>query len=231
MTEKRAPVRRIVPAVAAATVLITITACSTSSGHGSGSSAAGSSSAGSSAVAAPGTATASPGSSPAASPATSPAASGTQQAPKKDVISGLIAFRGQVKFSGAQNVSMSFSAFPGVTSPKSSCGHIGATGTPTAQGRTALFSIPSPPQGGNLTIQAEVTPYHGPGKYQKASLVSAGPSVVVGNDSYNLRATGASVAITFNANGSGDLSFTGATAAQTGRPSLSGEIQWTCAVQ
>lgn len=81
-----------------------------------------------------------------------------------------------------------------------------------------------------MAITAEISPYHGPGTYQKASVVSAGPAVVIGTGSYNLRAAGATVTVTFRADGSGELTFVGAAAASPGQAALSGAIQWTCAV-
>jgi hypothetical protein len=126
---------------------------------------------------------------------------------------------------------MSFTAFPGVTSPKSSCAKIAAAGTPVGKGIVRQFRIPGPPEGGNVTITAEISPYRGSGTYQKTSVVSVGPAVVIGNGSYNLRAAGATVTVTFRADGSGELTFSGAAAAKPGQATLSGAIQWTCAVQ
>ena len=82
-----------------------------------------------------------------------------------------------------------------------------------------------------MTIGAEISPYGGPGTYRKASLVAVGPSVVIGNASYNLLAVGAVVRVTLRANGSGELTFVGAAAAGSGQSALSGTIQWTCSVQ
>lgn len=167
----------------------------------------------------------------AASGAPSSAAGSTGRAPRKDVIAGLITFNGNLRVSGAQRLKMSFTAFPGVTSPKSSCAHIAAIGTPGGKGLVEQFRIPSPPEGGNVTIGAEISPYGGPGTYRKASLVAVGPSVVIGNASYNLLAVGAVVRVTLRANGSGELTFVGAAAAGSGQSALSGTIQWTCSVQ
>lgn len=155
----------------------------------------------------------------------------THTAPERDIISGLITFSGKIRLSGAQSMNMSFIAFPGVTSPKSSCAHIAAAGTPIGNGRIQQFRIPSPPEGGNVVISADISPYRGPGTYQKTSLATVGPSVVVGNSSYNVLAVGATVTVTFQANGSGQLTFARAAAAQSGQPALSGSIQWTCSVQ
>jgi hypothetical protein len=163
--------------------------------------------------------------------AASPTASSTDTAPQKDIIAGLIAFNGKLTLSGAQSLNMSFTAFPGVTSPKSSCAYIGAAGTPGGEGVARQFRIPSPPEGGNVTITGDISPYHGPGTYQKASLVTVGPSVVIGDASYSLHAPGATVAVTFRANGSGEVTFAGAAAATNGQPALSGSIQWSCSVQ
>ena len=82
-----------------------------------------------------------------------------------------------------------------------------------------------------MVVTAEISPYRGPGMYQKASLVTVGPSIVVGNASYDLRAADATVTVTFRTNGSGELTFAGAAAAKPGQPALSGAINWTCSVQ
>jgi hypothetical protein len=161
----------------------------------------------------------------------SPTASSTDPAPQKDIIAGLIGFNGKLEVSGAHRLDMSFNAFPGVTSPKSSCAHIAAAGTPPGKGAGPQFRIPSPPEGGDVAIAADISPYRGSGSYHKASLVTVGPSVVIGNASYNLLAAGATVTVTFRANGSGELTFAGAAAAKAGQPTLSGAIQWTCFVQ
>lgn len=154
----------------------------------------------------------------------------TPPAPKQDVIAGLISFNGELSLTGAHTYHASFTAFPGVTSPKSSCAHIATVGTPTGKGQPRLFTIPAPPFGGNVSFTAEVEPYHGPGTYQKSSIVAAGPTVVIGTASYNLLAAGASVSVTFGANGSGELTFSNA-AGGKGNPTLSGTVQWTCSVQ
>jgi hypothetical protein len=163
--------------------------------------------------------------------ASSPTASSTDTAPRKDIIAGLIGFNGKLEVSGAHSLDMSFTAFPGVTSPKSSCAHIAAAGTPAGKDVGSQFRIPSPPEGGNVAIAADISPYRGSGSYRKASLVTVGPSVMIGNASYNLLAAGATVTVTFRANGSGELTFAGAAAAKAGQPTLSGAIQWTCFVQ
>lgn len=82
-----------------------------------------------------------------------------------------------------------------------------------------------------MVVTAEISPYRGPGTYQKASLVTVNPSIVVGDASYNLLAAGATVTVTLSANGSGELTFTDAAAAKPGQPALHGAINWTCSVQ
>jgi len=216
--------KRGVPA-AAILMLVGVAACSSS--HPAASSGAATPAtaptAAQSAAAAPGGA-ATPG-------ALSPTASSTDTAPRKDIIAGLIGFNGKLEVSGAHSLDMSFTAFPGVTSPKSSCAHIAAAGTPAGKDVGSQFRIPSPPEGGNVAIAADISPYRGSGSYRKASLVTVGPSVMIGNASYNLLAAGATVTVTFRANGSGELTFAGAAAAKAGQPTLSGAIQWTCFVQ
>ena len=217
-------IKRGVPA-AAILMLVGVAACSSSRPAASSGATAPTTAptAAQSAAAAPG-GSATPG-------AGSPTASSTDAAPQKDIIAGLIAFNGKITLSGAHSLNESFTAFPGVTSPKSSCAYIGAAGTPAGKGATRQFRVPSPPEGGNVTITGDISPYHGPGTYQKTSLVTVGPSVVIGNASYSLHAPGATVAVTFRANGSGYVTFTGAAAAANGQPALSGSIQWNCSVQ
>ncbi|MBV9092845.1 MAG: hypothetical protein JO132_03045 [Streptosporangiaceae bacterium] len=212
-----------IPKSAAAMLMLMGLVAACSSSHPAASGTASSTSAtGSAEAASSGTATAAaPGS----------AGGSTHKTPKKDIIAGLISFNGKISVSGGQDLNMPFTAFPGVTSPKDSCARIAAVGTPAGKGRSQQFQIPSPPQGGNVTVTAEILPYRGPGAYQKASLVAAGPSVVIGNASYNLLAAGATVTVTFRADGSGELTFAGAAAADSGQPALSGTIQWTCSVQ
>ncbi len=151
--------------------------------------------------------------------------------PKKDIIHGLLIFEGKLDLSGAHHLQSSFDAFPGVTSPESSCSHVAVVGTPTAKGHGPLFAVPAPPLGGSVSFAAQVEPYRGPGTYGKSSIVAVGASVIVGSASYNLLAPGASVSVTVTAHGSGELTFRRAAAASTGQPSLSGTIQWSCAVQ
>lgn len=212
---------------AAATLMLVVGVAACSSSHPAASSGAATPAAtptaAKSAAAAP-THAATPG-------AASPTASSTDAAPQKDIIAGLIGFNGKLEVSGAHRLDMSFTAFPGVTSPKSSCAHIAAAGTPAGKGVGPQFRIPSPPEGGNVAIAADISPYRGSGSYHKASLVTVGPSVMINNASYNLLAAGATVTVTFHANGSGELTFTGAAAAKAGQPTLSGAIQWTCFVQ
>jgi hypothetical protein len=150
--------------------------------------------------------------------------------PKKDIIQGLLIFEGEFRLSGAKHLHSSFDAFPGVRSPASSCSHVAATGTPTGKGQGPLFAVPAPPLGGTVSFAAEVAPYRGPGTYGKSSIVAVSASVMVGSTSYNLLAPGASVSVTFTAQGSGELKFHRA-AAGSGQPTLSGTIRWSCSVQ
>lgn len=213
-----AVIRRVMPAAAILTLVAWVPACSSS--HPAASSRATTATASSAAATAAGTPT-----------ALSPTASSTHTPSGKVTISGLITFNGKLRLSGAQSSNMSFAAFPGVTSPKSSCARIATAGTPVGTGRVRQFSIPSPPEGSDVVVTAEISPYRGPGMYQKASLVTVGPSIVVGNASYDLRAADATVTVTFRTNGSGELTFAGAAAAKPGQPALSGAINWTCSVQ
>lgn len=178
----------------------------------------------------------------ASGPSASPAASASSQAggtagakqhvkvPKKDIIRGLITFNGQYQFSGPASTRGSFSAFPGVTTAKSSCRRIGTNGTPVAGGHRRQFIIPAPPQGGSISLVAAIQPYRGPGTYQKASVVAVGASVQVNGTSYNLGSAGAVESVTFRRDGSGTFTFSNVAAVGSGKPALSGTIRWTCSV-
>jgi len=167
-----------------------------------------------------------------ATPASSgPAASGRISAlVKKDTIHGLISFKGYLILTGAHYSSASFTAFPGVRSPASSCARIGATGTPVAKSRPKRFAIPAPPFGGSITIAAQIQPYHGPGAYRQDSLVKATALITVGSDTYKLTGSGASVSVRVAADGSGTFIFSKAAPEQQGAAALSGSIRWTCSV-
>jgi hypothetical protein len=210
----RAIARRCAPVAMGLVLLAGVAACSAS--PAAKSAAAGGSTASS------GTSTSTAG--------TGSSAAKKASASKKVVISGLITFKGKLKLSGAHHRKMSFSAFPGVTAPKSSCTHIGTVGTPGAKGRPEHFQIPAPPFGGTVTLAAQVQPYHGPGTYQKTALVAAGAMVTIGSDNYSLTGPGASVSMTFASDGSGMFKFTNAPSTTHGAAALSGTIHWTCSV-
>jgi hypothetical protein len=207
----RAP--RILTATAGLSLAVALAACS-SSGH---SAAAGSAS--------PSTASSSAG---ASSSASSGPTTSTGHHDAKVVIAGLITFKGKLQLHGAVNMHSSFSAFPGVTSPHSSCAHLAAVGTPGAKGAKPLFNIPAPADGSTVFFTAEVLPYNGPGTYGKSSILATGASITVGNAQYNPLAAGADATVTFHANGSGKFSFTDAAASKAGKPALSGTVTWKC---
>ena len=156
------------------------------------------------------------------------ASSGTGTAAKKKAISGLITFNGILQLTGATTQRLSFSAFPGVTSPASSCARIAANGTPAPAGQEPRFAIPSPPAGSTVYFVASVSPYHGPGTYSKASILAVGSSFMVGDAAYNPLAATATATITFRANGSGIFTFRNAAAAKPATGAISGSISWTC---
>ncbi|HBW17734.1 MAG TPA: hypothetical protein DEH11_01290 [Actinobacteria bacterium] len=143
-------------------------------------------------------------------------------------IAGLITFKGTFQLRGATVQHSSFSAFPGVTSPASSCARLAAHGTPAPKGGKPEFLIPAPPAGSNVYLLAEVVPYRGPGVYGKAAIRSVGSSIVVGNASYNPLAAHATASVVFRADGSGRFTFTNAAAPESSQPSLSGSFSWTC---
>jgi hypothetical protein len=143
-------------------------------------------------------------------------------------IDGLITFKGTMKLHGASSRHVSFSAFPGVTSPSSSCAKLAAHGNPVQGGQQPLFRIPAPAIGTSAYFSAEVSPYHGAGTYDKAAILTSGASITVGTKSYSLSASGATATVTFSANGSGTFTFSNAAAAKAGKPSLSGSVSWTC---
>jgi hypothetical protein len=214
--------------VAAGLVLTAaLAACSSSAG----SSAAGSSSASahSGGTASGGTASggAAAGGGASSSPA-SPASGSSQAAASGQVIAGLITFKGTLDLHGASSQHASFSAFPGVTSPASSCVRLARRGTPGAKGARKLFRVPSPAVGSNVYYAAEVLPYHGPGTYGKDAIAAAGAVITVGTASYNLLAASSSASATFKANGSGSFTFANAKGTTAAGRTLSGTVSWTC---
>jgi hypothetical protein len=146
----------------------------------------------------------------------------------KDSIPGLITFAGTFKLHGASSAKLKFRAFPGVTSPASSCARLAAHGTPAAKGEQPLFRIPAPPAGNHIFYTALVLPYHGPGSYAKDAIDPAGSSITIGGVTYNPRAAQATATVTFSANGSGTFTFANAPASEAGHPSLAGTVHWTC---
>ena len=207
-------------AAAAGLLLITaaVGACSSSAssssatgGHKSGSGASSSSSSSSS------------------SGSSGKAKGGTRTTAKKGkAIPGLISFKGHLELSGAKKQHLSFTAFPGVTSPASSCARIAAGGTPVPAGKQRQFTIPSPSAGSKVYFVAEISPYHGPGTYDKASILAVGATFMVGADAFNPLAPAASATATLRADGSGSFTFHGATAAKPAKGTISGTISWTC---
>jgi hypothetical protein len=143
-------------------------------------------------------------------------------------IAGLITFKGSLRLYGASAQHVAFSAFPGVTSPASSCARIAARGTPAAKGARPLFSIPAPAAGSPIYFTAEVSPYHGAGAYGKASILAVGASIIVGNASYNPLAAQATASVLVRANGSGKFTFENAPESDPVKPPLSGSVSWTC---
>ena len=132
-----------------------------------------------------------------------------------------------MRLTGATTQRSTFTAFPGVTSPASSCARLAARGTPVPSGQQASFRLPAPAGGSPVYFIAQVSPYHGPGRYDKASIVGVGASFIVGNAAYNPLAATASASATFRANGSGTFTFRGA-AAKKGTGTISGSVSWTC---
>jgi hypothetical protein len=213
------------------TVTAVLTACSSSAGSAAGASPGPSAraSAGSSSAAGPSFRSTSP------TPAGTTATSGTRSAgagnsPSAGAgksIGGLIAFRGAFQLRGASTQHSSFSAYPGVTSPASSCPGIATHGTPAPAGQRPQFRIPAPPGGSTVYFIAEISPYHGPGTYSRAAIVTSGASFIVGTAGYNLLATKGSVSVTVKANGSGTFTFANA-AGDAATQTLSGTVRWTC---
>ena len=164
----------------------------------------------------------------ASTPVASPTRSGTGTSAGGTAIPGLITFNGTFVLSGAVTQHSAFTAFPGVTSPASSCARLAAKGTPVPAGDRRGFQIPAPPAGSQVYFIAEVTPYHGPGTYSKASILAAGASFIVGNAAYNPLAASATATVTFRANGSGIVTFRDAAATKPATGAISGSISWTC---
>lgn len=183
------------------------------------------------------------GASPAAGPSTSSRASSAAAAPssgstsrtrgtgtvaKRKAIPGLITFTGTLRLAGAKTQRSRFTAFPGVTSPASSCARLAARGTPAPSGQQPSFRLPGPAAGSPVYFIAQVAPYHGPGRYSKASILAVGASFMVGNSAYNPLAATASASATFRANGSGTFTFRNAVAKRPASGTLSGSISWKC---
>lgn len=149
-------------------------------------------------------------------------------AAKGKSIPGLISFRGTLHITGARKRQMSFTAFPGVTSPASSCARLAAKGTPVPAKEKLQFEIPSPSAGSENYFMADVLPYRGPGTYTKSSIVSVGTGFMIGDVGFNPLATAAVASVTFRADGSGTFTFSHAKAIKPGKGAISGSISWTC---
>ena len=216
---RRTVVARGLAAAAGLLLATTVAACS-SSGSPSAS-----------ATPSAGSSTSSPASSPATAPSSGSAsrARGTGTAAKRKAIPGLIAFTGTLRLTGAKSERSRFTAFPGVTSPASSCARLAARGTPVPSGQQPSFRLPAPAAGSPVYFIAQVSPYHGPGTYGKASILAVGASFMVGNSAYNPLAATASASATFRANGSGTFTFRDAVAKKPATGTLSGSVSWTCA--
>lgn len=147
---------------------------------------------------------------------------------KGNVIRGLISFRGSYSLTGAKQRHSSFTAFPGVLSPESSCARLASQGNPVPSGQKSQFRIPAPPPGSPVYFLAEIMNFHGPGTYDKGSLVGEGASLVIGDASYRPLAPGASASVTLRANGSGIFTFRHAVASHAAGGFISGSVQWTC---
>jgi hypothetical protein len=209
---RRPAVARGLPAAAVLLLTIALAACSSSSSPSAGpTGAAGSSN-----------------SSPASSSAAAPSSGHTRTTAKGKAIPGLISFKGAFRLTGAKRQHSSFTAFPGVTSPASSCARLAARGTPVPSGQKPQFRLPGPAAGSPVYFLAEVSPYHGPGTYSKASIITIGSNFVVGSASYNPLAASATASVTFRANGSGAFTFHNAKAAKPATGTLSGSVSWTC---
>ncbi|HEY5357644.1 MAG TPA: hypothetical protein VIJ82_08125 [Streptosporangiaceae bacterium] len=207
-----------------------LAACSSSAGSsaaGASSPSASSGGASSGSAASGSTASGSAGGGASSSPA-SPGSGSSQAAASGQVIAGLITFKGTLNLHGASSRHASFSAFPGVTSPASSCARLARRGTPGAKGARKLFRVPSPAVGSDVYYAAEVLPYHGPGTYGKDAIAAAGAVINVGTASYNLLAASSSASVTFKANGSGSFTFANAQGTRAAGRTLSGTVSWTC---
>jgi hypothetical protein len=216
---RRPAVARGVAAVAALLVAVGLAACSSSGSPSAGGthSATGSGASSFSPSAPPSAGSATP------TGGTSKGARGAKS--KGNAIPGLILFKGTLRLTGAETRHMSFTAFPGVTRPASSCTRLAAGGTPVPSGSKPAFGIPAPAPGNPVYFTGTVSPYHGPGTYGKNSIVGVGASFIVGDTAYNPLAATATATVTFRADGSGIFTFRNATSV-TG--TISGSIRWTC---
>lgn len=215
---RRRAVARGLAAAAGLLLASTVAACSSSGSPSAGATPSTNSS------------TSSPSSRPAAAPSSGKTSRtrGTGTVAKRKAIPGLITFTGTLRLTGAKTQRSKFTAFPGVTSPASSCARLAARGTPAPSGQQPSFRLPAPPAGSPVYFIAQVSPYHGPGKYGQASILAVGASFMVGNAAYNPLAAPASASATFRANGSGTFTFRDAVAKRPATGTLSGSISWTC---
>ncbi|MGD0374772.1 MAG: hypothetical protein ABSB01_09365 [Streptosporangiaceae bacterium] len=226
---RRPAVARGLAAAAGLLLAAALAACSSSGSPsagatrpaGSSTSSSASSSSGSSSSAAPSSGSSSPASGGAGTAA-------AKRAAQRKAIPGLIAFNGTLRLTGAAEQRSPFTAFPGVTSPASSCARLAAGGTPVPSGQEPGFRIPAPAPGSPVYFIAEVSPYHGPGTYGKASILAGAGSFMVGNAAYDPLAATASTSVTFRANGSGTFTFRNALAAKPATGTVSGSVSWKC---
>jgi hypothetical protein len=223
---RRPALARGLAATAGLLLAAVLAACSSSAApSAAGPSAEGTGSAGSSTSSSPSPAVAP---SPASASPAGDSHGTVAKAAKGKAIPGLITFNGTLRLTGATTQHSSFSAYPGVTSPTSSCARLAARGTPVPARQKPGFQVPAPAAGNPVYFVAEVSPYHGPGTYGKASILAIGASFVVGNAAYNPLAATATATATFRSNGSGSFTFRNAAAAKPATGAISGSISWTC---
>lgn len=221
---RRPAVARGVAAVAGLLVAVSLAACSSSGSPSAGATHSATGSGASSSAAAPSSSPSAPSSVGGAT-----ATSGTGKGARGGkAIPGLIVFKGTLRLTGAKTRHTSFTAFPGVTRPASSCTRLAARGTPVPSGYKPAFRIPAPPPGSPVYFIGTVSPYQGPGTYGKSSIVAVGASFIVGDAAYNPLAATATATVTFRADGSGIFTFRNAVAAKSATGTISGSISWTC---
>ncbi|MEV0458307.1 hypothetical protein [Catellatospora methionotrophica] len=115
-----------------------------------------------------------------------------------------------------------------------SCTKYGKGGTKDGKG---IFTLPyrekSKIEGKTIHLQANVSPYQGPGTYEGnkplAGVMGSEPGLFIDQEGYSVGFEGATSTLTVNADGSGSWKFTGMLPNSHALKPINGTITWTCA--